>query len=122
MQGAPRYKVGGPGDFTLAQCGERLLKLAPVPWQQIPPLHGCPVCSAPPAVVTRPWIARGQRSGYYMILGCVHVLVVFPGREWVSDSASGLAQRWNERAQARAELLYPVDHPRRTLILPALRP
>lgn len=92
------------------------------PVQPIPPVHACPHCSAPPALVSRPWIARGARSGFYMILGCSHVHDLLPDRAYVADNPQTLATAWNTYAAAAAATRFPEGSPRRETILQALQP
>jgi hypothetical protein len=110
------------GGFSLEELAAFRTKGPPIPVQPIPQLHACPRCSIAPALIVRPEIYRGRRSGVYMILGCQHVSAVFPDRSWCGSSVTELVDRWTAWAASEASARIADDDPRRELVLAALRP
>lgn len=85
----------------------------------------CPLCSNPPHHVERPWITRGQRSGKFMILGCPHLVQLFPGQACASDSPEALAQTWASWCTKALETrlaAYPPGSPFAVRLTAAVQP
>lgn len=72
-------------------------------------LLACPICSHPPALISRPLLVCGVRSKRWMIvtaLHCDHMPVMQAAN--IADEPAPLVSRWN--AWAEAEATKRIEH------------